>query len=166
MGIISFGRNDRQGARIFAISNGTWTEGSAHPTDLVFQTVPNSSTTLTTQAKILKGGEFQFNSGYGSAATAYGVRAWVSFDGTGTLSIRGSGGVSSVTDVNTGVYDVNFSNTFPDTNYAVTTGFRRVATDDEFVNVGFSNTTTSFRVEFFANGSVTDTANLQLAIFR
>jgi hypothetical protein len=34
-------------------------------------------------------GTFQFNSGYGSVATAYGCRAWVNFNGTGTVAIQG-----------------------------------------------------------------------------
>ncbi len=46
----------------------------------------------------------QFNSGYGSVATAYGCRAWVNFNGTGTVAIRGSGNVSSITDNGTGDY--------------------------------------------------------------
>ena len=59
----------------------------------------------------------QFNSGYGSVATAYGCRAWVNFDGTGTPAIRGSGNVSSITDNGTGDYTVNFTTAMPDTNY-------------------------------------------------
>ena len=62
---------------------------------------------------------FKFNSGYGSVATAYGCRAWVNFIGSGTVAIRASGNVSSVTDLNTGYYRVNFTNAMPDTNYAV-----------------------------------------------
>ena len=42
---------------------------------------------------------FGFNSGFGSASTAYGVRAWINFDGSGTISINASGGVSSLTDI-------------------------------------------------------------------
>ena len=61
----------------------------------------------------------KFNSGYGSVATAFGVRAWVSFNGTGTPAIRGDGGVSSVGDNDTGDYTVNFDNNMPDTGYAV-----------------------------------------------
>jgi len=60
----------------------------------------------------------QFNSGFGSVATAYGVRAWVNFNGTGTVAIRDSGNVSSITDVSTGRYKVNFSNSMPDVNYS------------------------------------------------
>jgi hypothetical protein len=64
-------------------------------------------------------GLLQFNSGYGSVATAYGCRAWVNFNGTGTVAIRASGNVSSITDNGTGNYTVNFTTAMPDTNYAV-----------------------------------------------
>ena len=64
-------------------------------------------------------GDLNFNSGYGSAATAYGCRAWVNFDGTGVVSIRESGNVSSITDNATGDYRVNFTTAMADTNYAV-----------------------------------------------
>lgn len=40
-------------------------------------------------------GTLQFNSGYGSVATAYGCRAWVNFDGTGSGTF--AGGASTVT---------------------------------------------------------------------
>ena len=53
------------------------------------------------------------------SAPSYSARAWVAFQGTGTVSIRGSGNVSSITDLNTGRYAVNFSTTMPDTNYSV-----------------------------------------------
>jgi hypothetical protein len=61
---------------------------------------------------------FKFNSGYGSVAVAYGCRAWVNFDGTGTVSIRASGNVTSITDNGTGDYTVNFTTAMPDANYS------------------------------------------------
>jgi hypothetical protein len=61
----------------------------------------------------------KFNSGYGSSAVAYGCRAWVNFNGTGTVAIRASGNVSSITDNGSGYYAVNFSNAMPNTNYAL-----------------------------------------------
>lgn len=68
-------------------------------------------------------GNFKFNSGYGSVATAYGCRAWVNFNGTSTVAIRGSGNVTSITDNGTGDYTVNFTTALPDANYsAVTSG--------------------------------------------
>jgi hypothetical protein len=64
----------------------------------------------------------QFNSGYGSVATAYGCRAWVNFSGVGSTTIKGSGNVSSVTYVSTGKYTINFTNALTDANYALTLG--------------------------------------------
>ena len=61
---------------------------------------------------------FKFNSGYGSVATAYGCRAWVNFNGTGTVAIRASGNVSSITDNGTGDYTVNFATAMPDDDYS------------------------------------------------
>jgi len=64
-------------------------------------------------------GNLLFNSGYGSAAVAYGCRAWVNFNGTNTVAIRASGNVSSITDNGTGDYTVNFTTAMPDANYSV-----------------------------------------------
>ena len=61
----------------------------------------------------------QFNSGYGSTATAYGVRAWANFDSDGTFTINESKNVSSITDNATGDFTVNFTTSMPDVNYAV-----------------------------------------------
>jgi hypothetical protein len=63
-------------------------------------------------------GDLQFNSGYGSVVTAYGCRAWVNFNGTGTVAIRASGNVISITDNGTGDYTVVIDNDMPDANYA------------------------------------------------
>lgn len=62
-------------------------------------------------------GNFKFNSGYGSVATAYGCRAWVNFNGTGTVAIRASGNVSSITDNGVGNYTANFTIAMPDANF-------------------------------------------------
>jgi len=93
--------------------NGTVTLGGSGDTI----TVPTGVTTTLTDGV---SGDFKMNSGFGSVATAYGVRAWVNFDGTGTPSIRASGNVSSITDNGTGDYTVNFTTTMPDNDYAVT----------------------------------------------
>lgn len=76
----------------------------------------------TERMRIDSAGTLQFNSGYGSVAPAYGCRAWVNFNGQGTVAIRASGNVSSVTDLGTGNYRVNFSTAMPDANYAAVTG--------------------------------------------
>lgn len=47
------------------------------------------------------------------------AKAWVNFNGTGTVAIRQAFNVSSITDNGTGDYTVNFTNAMPDANYAV-----------------------------------------------
>jgi len=64
-------------------------------------------------------GNLRFDSGYGSVAQAFGCRAWVNFNGTGTVAIRASGNVTSITDNGTGDYTVNFTAAMPDANYAL-----------------------------------------------
>ena len=54
-------------------------------------------------------------------APIYMCRAWVNFNGTGTVAIRASGNVSSITDNGTGDYTVNFTTAMPDANYSVVT---------------------------------------------
>ena len=71
-----------------------------------------------TGATVDSSNNLKFNSGYGSVATAYGCRAWVNFNGTGTVAIRESGNVSSITDAATGIYKVNFATAMPDENYS------------------------------------------------
>ena len=71
----------------------------------------------TDTAQIDSSGNLKFDSGYGSVVTAYGVRAWVNFNGDGTVAIRESGGVSSVADRGTGQYTVVLSTAMPDTNF-------------------------------------------------
>jgi hypothetical protein len=53
------------------------------------------------------------------------AKAWVNFNGTGTVAIRASYNVSSITDNGTGSYTVNFTTAMPDVNYAVAmSGYR------------------------------------------
>jgi len=64
-------------------------------------------------------GNLKFNSGYGSVATAFGCRSWVNFNGTGTVAIRASGNVSSITDNGVGIFTVNFTTALPAADYSV-----------------------------------------------
>jgi len=52
-------------------------------------------------------------------APLYMARAWVNFNGTGTVAIRASGNVSSITDNGTGDFTVNFTTAMSDANYSV-----------------------------------------------
>ena len=53
------------------------------------------------------------------SAPSYTCRAWVNFNGTGTVAIRASGNVTSITDNGVGDYTVNFTTAMPDANYSV-----------------------------------------------
>ena len=118
-------------------------------------------------ASIKNNGDFQFNSGYGSAAVAYGCRAWVNFNGTGTVAIRASGNVSSITDNGTGAYTVNFTNAMPDVNYAYCGGSSTVTTDGRFQTEYIIRTTTTFSVATQNSAqNVTDSTYVNLAFFR
>jgi hypothetical protein len=140
----------------------------------IISTVDNG--TATERMRLTSSGNLQFNSGYGSVATAYGCRAWVNFNGTGTVAIRGSGNVSSITDNGTGDYGVNFTNAMPDTNYSVAgLGKEFDSTSNSWVNLflgkkTISNTfqTTNIQVvtQNSANGQVIDCPVVNVAVFR
>jgi hypothetical protein len=107
---------------------------------------------------------FKFNSGFGSVGTAYGCRAWVNFNGTGTPAIRASGNVSSITDGGTGIFQLNFTTAMPNTNYSV-------ITSDNFYGLSSSNanalSTTSAEVYSYDNGfGLRDPSAICVAIFR
>ena len=72
------------------------------------------------QMNLTAGGLLQFNSGYGSVATAYGCRAFAKFNGVNN-TIQASGNISSITDRGTGFYRANFNNNLPDDAYTVVT---------------------------------------------
>lgn len=69
-----------------------------------------------------------------SGVEVYTCKAWVNFDGTGTVSIRASGNVSSITDNGTGDYTVNFTTAMADTNYSVVTSNKYDNADTSFAN--------------------------------
>jgi hypothetical protein len=77
-------------------------------------------------------------------APIYPCRAWVNFNGTGTVAIRASGNVTSITDNGTGDYTVNFTTAMPDANYCPT----QVLTGETNVTTLYSTTvptTTAYR---------------------
>lgn len=97
-------------------------------------------------------------------APIYACRAWVNFNGTGTVAIRQSGNVTSITDNGTGNYTVNFTTAMPDANYAVCTGGRGNAIQGVS---SASLTTSSFGFDSRNSaGVVTDYTENLLAIFR
>ena len=83
-------------------------------------TLPDEAGTVLTTATDLEPQVKDSLNATGSAPV-YACRAWVNFDGTGTVSIRESGNVSSITDNGTGDYTVNFATAMPDNDYAIGT---------------------------------------------
>lgn len=59
-----------------------------------------------------------FTTAVGSAPS-YACRAWVNFNGTGTVAIRASGNISSITDRGVGLYTANFTTSLPTANYTL-----------------------------------------------
>ena len=111
---------------------------------------------------------FKFNSGYGSVATAYGCRAWVNFNGTGTVAIRASGNVSSITDNATGAYTINFTNAMPDANYSVGQATGDGTGAGKFI-FGFTATPTTTTYKILTTtfpGVDTDISYISVAFFR
>lgn len=82
----------------------------------------------------------------------YKCRAWVNFNGTGTVAIRGSGNVTSITDNNTGDYTVNFITAMPDANYSMY-GCVRYDTGD-VINTNLGIVSVKRTSEAFAAGSI------------
>jgi hypothetical protein len=111
---------------------------------------------------------FKFNSGYGSVATAFGCRAWVNFNGTGTVAIRASGNVSSITDNATGAYTINFTNAMPDANYSVGQATGDGTGAGKFI-FGFTATPTTTTYKILTTtfpGVDTDISYISVAFFR
>jgi len=129
-----------------------------------------NASTATEFMRLDTSSNLQFNSGYGSVAVAYGCRAWVNFNGIGTVAIRGSANVSSITDAGTGFYTVNFTTSMPDANYC--TNVTGTHDSGSYVAWGtISNdtppTTSAVRVEFLNNAAtVTDVSFAQVSVFR
>jgi hypothetical protein len=86
--------------------------------------------------------------------------AWVNFNGTGTVAIRASYNVSSITDNGTGNYTVNFANALNDANYTVGTETVNLgATNNAFVRESSSlratRTTTAYQISIVQTASYT-----------
>jgi len=89
--------------------SGTITIGASGETTNIVGTLQNDGAAISVASLSTASG----------SAPSYSARAWVNFNGTGTVAIRGSGNVSSITDNGTGSYVVNFTTAMADTNYAV-----------------------------------------------
>lgn len=95
------------------------------------------------------------------------ARAWVNFDGTGTVAIRGQYNVSSITDNGTGDYTINFTTAMPDANYAFVGCAGDSANDLINVSTNFAATTTAQRINTtYVNSTPLDVDFISASIFR
>jgi hypothetical protein len=109
--------------------------------------------------------------GQTGSAPLYGARAWVNFNGTGTVAIRASGNVSSITDNGTGDYTVNFTTAMPDANYAFSAlcGYNTGITESAFVTINTSVVPTTSAYRFKTRdgaGTVFDSTYVLSSVFR
>ncbi len=75
----------------------------------------------------------------------YLAKAWVNFNGDGTVAIRDSGNVSSVTDNGTGLYTANLTSAMANSNYKVSGSAGKTSTtaSQEIIFYGSNVTPTS-----------------------
>ena len=127
-------------------------------------TLPDSTGTVATAESTLT----QFNAS--GSAPVYAARAWVNFNGTGTVAIRASGNVSSITDNGTGDYTMNFTTAMADANYSAV-GPAGFATASKLYilqsQYGTVPTTSALRLTVAGDTSVAlDPDYVNMAIFR
>lgn len=105
-----------------------------------------------------------------NSVPVYTCRAWVNFNGTGTVAIRESGNVSSITDHGTGEYTVNFTAAMPDANYAVLSSSSGATMGQTGVSVTAPSlstpTTTAVRLYVSTFAGTTDGLYVNVAIIR
>lgn len=103
------------------------------------------------------------------SAPVYACRAWVNFNGTGTIAIRASGNVSSIGDNGTGDYTVNFTTAMSDANYCIAGGGNRTGTPEQTTLSWTSSTTPTSSAVRLRNGqtqTLYDADYASVAIFR
>jgi hypothetical protein len=118
------------------------------------------------RAQIDATGNLKFNSGYGSAATAYGCRAWVNFNGTGTVAIRASGNVTSITDGGTGLYTINFTTALTDVNYSAISGAGGTSSGHVATLYDYATGSVKMQIRSFFDDNLSDDSIIGFAIFR
>jgi hypothetical protein len=94
---------------VYRLSNTTWYPNTANANGTLTNATLVTPNINSAQVPTISG-----------TAPLYMCRAWVNFNGTGTVAIRSSGNVTSITDNNTADYTVNFTNAMPDANYSAT----------------------------------------------
>jgi hypothetical protein len=103
------------------------------------------------------------------SAPSYSARAWVNFNGTGTVAIRESGNVSSITDNGTGDYTVNFTTAMPDSNYSsnMSVNFSRTIGSSRLNASLRTRNTSNIRMQSIGDdGNSYDSEDVDISVFR
>jgi hypothetical protein len=99
----------------------------------------------------------------------YKCRAWVNFNGTGTVAIRASGNVTSITDNGTGNYTVNFTTALPDADYCWSLNGQQPISSSSSFGTGAPTvdpTASALRIIMYNAGNANDFPRVCVAIFR
>ena len=96
------------------------------------------------------------------------AKAWVNFNGTGTVAIRGSYNVSSITDLGTAYYRVNFTNAMLDSNYATqgTSTYYAGVSNIGLVVINSPSTTSVALSTIYSATQGFDSPDVSVAVFR
>lgn len=105
------------------------------------------------------------------SAPVYGARAWVNFNGSGTVAIRASGNVSSITDNGAGDYTVNFSTSMSDASYSFALSGSRASPNANgvmpYISEAAAPTAAALRFVISSTSSTgLDSAQCSVTIFR
>jgi hypothetical protein len=128
--------------------------------DASTQTTAAATVTVASAAEAIAGTNntnmitpLRMREGFNAAGTApvFACRAWVNFNGTGTVDIRASGNVSSITDNGAGDYTINFTTAMQDAKYSVVALAKFMASggDTCHIKTASSLATSSFRMQVY-----------------
>jgi hypothetical protein len=163
-------------------ASGTGTFSIASPgtnTDRTL-TLPDATGTVLTDQSAVSATQIAGALNATGSAPIYACRAWVNFNGTGTVAINASGNVSSITDNGVGDYTVNFTTALPDANYCTQcTAYPKSTSNNINFAIGLhtssiigaptTKTTSAVRILIGASnvtgGTGADMADVNIAVF-
>lgn len=165
-------RNETEGLINASTQKANQSEAEAGSNDTKFMTPLKTKQAIDQQVGSANSTPVKAALNANNAPPIYACRAWVNFNGTGTVAIRESGNVSSITDNGTGDYTVNFTTAMPDANYSVSGFSNRSGTgvgprSPTFTD-GETRTASAFQFSMITTGSTTrvDSTYCELQFFR
>ena len=101
----------------------------------------------------------------GRGLSQFTAKAWVNFNGTGTVAIRDSHNVSSITDLGVGTYRTNFSNSLASADYAVSTSYNTISSNNSPHHHISTLAAGSFSLNCFENNAAVDQSLITEMVF-